>query len=66
MPLLGQEQPWCPRKALDRMSKRLVEEALKGAISGCVEEHRKQRVLLTDVGRPRGSTPTICYEQLID
>ncbi|BDA47654.1 probable Nck-associated protein 1 at N-terminal half [Coccomyxa sp. Obi] len=36
------------RKALDRMSKRLIEEALKGAISGCVEEHRKRRVLLTN------------------
>lgn len=43
--------PCACRKALDRMSKRLVEEALKGAISGCVEEHRKRRVLLTNVGR---------------
>ena len=40
------------------MSRRLVEEALKEAISGCVEEHRKRRVLLTDVCLPC-STPFV-------
>ncbi len=37
------------RKALERTAKRLVEESLKEALSGCVEEHRRRRVLLTDV-----------------
>ena len=37
------------RKALERTAKRLVEESLEEALGGCVEEHRKRRLLLADV-----------------
>jgi hypothetical protein len=37
------------RKALGRGTKRLVEDAHKEALDGCVEQHRKRRVLVTHV-----------------
>lgn len=46
---MDDERKYNCRKALSKSAKRLVEESLKEALSGCGEEHRKRRVLLTDV-----------------